>query len=82
MSMSVISLFMQLGIAISVSASQTIIANQLPPLLHRCAPQVNVTMVQEAGAASARHLIPHDLSSGFLKAYNQAVTDMFVRIPY
>lgn len=80
MSMSVISLFMQLGIAVSVSASQTIFANQLPPLLRQYAPQVNVSMVQEAGAANARHLIPPNQFSGFLKAYNQAVTDMFVSI--
>ncbi|OAA78856.1 Major facilitator superfamily domain, general substrate transporter [Akanthomyces lecanii RCEF 1005] len=77
MSMSVISLFMQLGIAVSVSASQTIFANQLPPLLRQYAPQVNGSMVQEAGAANARHLIPPSQFSGFLKAYNQAATDMF-----
>ncbi|KAM3460048.1 hypothetical protein MY5147_000272 [Beauveria neobassiana] len=82
MSMSVISLCMQFGLAISVSASQTIFANQLPPLLRHYAPEVNITMVQEAGATNVRGLISSDQFSGFLKAYNQAVTVMFVSIPY
>ncbi|OAQ99457.1 hypothetical protein LLEC1_07793 [Akanthomyces lecanii] len=77
MSMSVISLFMQLGIAVSVSASQTIFANQLPGLLHEHAPNLNVTMVQEAGAAGARNAISAQEMPGFLTAYNQAVTEMF-----
>ncbi|PQK08918.1 hypothetical protein BB8028_0001g09900 [Beauveria bassiana] len=77
MSMSVISLCMQFGLAISVSASQTIFANQLPPLLRHYAPEVNITMVQEAGATNVRGLISSDQFSGFLKAYNQAVTVMF-----
>lgn len=73
---------MQFGLAISVSASQTIFANQLPPLLRHYAPEVNITMVQEAGATNVRGLISSDQFSGFLKAYNQAVTVMFVSIPY
>ncbi|OAA36732.1 Major facilitator superfamily [Beauveria brongniartii RCEF 3172] len=82
MGLSVISLCMQLGLAISVSASQTVFANQLPSLLHQYAPEVNITMIQEAGATNARDLISADQFSGFLKAYNQAVTEMFVSIPY
>ncbi|EJP69096.1 MFS transporter, putative [Beauveria bassiana ARSEF 2860] len=82
MSMSVISLCMQLGLAISVSASQTIFANQLPPLLRHYASEVNITMVQEAGATNVQGLISSDQFPGFLKAYNQAVTEMFVNIPY
>ncbi|KAM3523496.1 hypothetical protein MY4038_008159 [Beauveria bassiana] len=77
MSMSVISLCMQLGLAISVSASQTIFANQLPPLLRHYASEVNITMVQEAGATNVRGLISSDQFPGFLNAYNQAVTEMF-----
>ncbi|TQV91822.1 MFS transporter [Cordyceps javanica] len=77
MSMSVISLCLQLGLAVSVSASQTIFANQLPVLMHEYAPSVNITMVQEAGAPKARHVVSAEDLPGFLKAYNQAVTEMF-----
>lgn len=78
MAMSIISLCLQLGLAVSVSASQTIFANRLPGLLHQYAPGVNVTMVQEAGATGAREFITLEQMSGFLKAYNEAVTKMFV----
>ncbi|KAM3548148.1 hypothetical protein ARSEF4850_009584 [Beauveria asiatica] len=39
-----------------------------------------ITMVQEAGATNARDLIPADQDSGFLKAYNQAVTESILMI--
>lgn len=78
MSMSIISLCLHLGTAVSVSASQTVFANRLPKLLHEYAPGVNVTLVQEAGATNARKLVSPDQLDGFLGAYNQAVTSMFV----
>ncbi|KAK9778472.1 putative Major facilitator superfamily (MFS) profile domain-containing protein [Seiridium cardinale] len=71
-------LFMQLGNAVSVSSSQTIFNNRLPSLLSRYAPEVNTTMVLQAGATRARSLIPPDQLPGFLKAYNQAITSIFV----
>ncbi|KAJ3472280.1 hypothetical protein NLG97_g11125 [Lecanicillium saksenae] len=77
MGMSIISLCMQLGIAVSVSASQTIFANKLPKVMHEYAPKVNVTMIQEAGASNARHVVSAEDFPGFLKAYNESVTCMF-----
>ncbi|KAJ6781134.1 hypothetical protein PWT90_04853 [Aphanocladium album] len=77
MCMSVVSLCMQLGIAVSVSASQTIFANRLPVLMHKYAPNVNVTMIQEAGASNARHVVSAEDFPGFLKGYNEAITSMF-----
>lgn len=74
-----INLFLQLGLAVSVSACQTIFSNQLPALLARYAPDVNAAKVLEAGATRARDLIQPYQMEGFLKAYNQAVTEMFVR---
>jgi hypothetical protein len=78
--MSTLNLFLQLGTAVSVSASQTIFDNQLPALLHHHAPDINVTMVLEVGATNVRSLIQPSQFQGFLKAYNQAVTEMFVSL--
>ncbi len=77
-SLSVINLFLQLGTAVSVSACQTIFNNRLPVLLQRYAPEVNVTAVLEAGATNARHFVEPAQMPGFLQAYNQAVTAVFV----
>lgn len=76
-SISSINLFMQLGNAVSVSSSQTIFNNRLPALLSRYAPEVNTTMVSQAGATRARQLIPPEQLPGFLEAYNQAITNIF-----
>ncbi|KAF3020107.1 hypothetical protein E8E14_005486 [Neopestalotiopsis sp. 37M] len=70
-------LFMQLGNAVSVSASQTIFNNRLPVLLSRYAPEVNTTIVLQAGATRARHLILPEQLPGFLRAYNEAITNIF-----
>ena len=69
---------MQLGLAISVSAAQTIFRNLLPVFLQRYAPTVDVNLVVEAGATSVRELIPAADMPGFLRAYSLAITDMFV----
>jgi hypothetical protein len=71
-------LFMQLGNAVSVSAAQTIFNNRLPVLLSRYAPEVNTTMVLQAGATRVRHLVLPEQLPGFLKAYNEAITNIFV----
>jgi len=73
-----INLFMQLGIAISVSASQTVFRNQLPVLLRKHAPAIDLNIVVDAGATAVRKLIPPADMPGFLKAYNLAITNMFV----
>lgn len=76
--LSVLNLFLQLGTAVSVSASQTIFNNRLPSLLHRYAPGVDVDAVVKAGATNARHLVPPAQLKGFVQAYNLAVTAIFV----
>ncbi|KAM3537521.1 hypothetical protein ARSEF1564_009553 [Beauveria bassiana] len=79
-SLSVLNVFLQLGLAVSVSACQTIFNNQLPTLLHRYAPGVNVTAIVEAGATDARHFGEPAQLPGFLHGYNKAVTAIFVRL--
>ncbi|KAK8150068.1 hypothetical protein G3M48_004272 [Beauveria asiatica] len=76
-SLSVLNVFLQLGLAVSVSACQTIFNNQLPTLLHRYAPSVNVTAIVEAGATDARHFVEPAQLPGFLHGYNKAVTAIF-----
>jgi hypothetical protein len=71
-------IFLQLGTAVSVSACQAIFNNRLPMLLHHYASGVNVTAVLEAGATNARHFVEPAQMPGFLEAYNQAVTALFV----
>lgn len=78
LSLSVLNLFLQLGTAVSVSACQTIFNNRLPLLLHQYAPEVNATLVLEAGATNSRNLVQPAELAGFLRAYNQAVTAVFV----
>ncbi|KAM3426430.1 hypothetical protein MY4824_009969 [Beauveria thailandica] len=78
-SLSVLNVFLQLGLAVSVSACQTIFNNQLPTLLHRYAPGVNATAIVEAGATDARHFVEPAQLPGFLHGYNKAVTAIFVR---
>lgn len=77
-SLSVLNLFLQLGLAVSVSACQTIFNNQLHTLLHQYAPKLNATMIMEAGATNARHLIEPANLPGFLYGYNKAVIAIFV----
>ncbi|ETS78443.1 hypothetical protein PFICI_10505 [Pestalotiopsis fici W106-1] len=72
-----INLFMQLGLAVSVSASQTIFRNQLPLLLHKYAPGVDAHLIAEAGATSVRELVSATGLPGFLQAYNLGITEMF-----
>lgn len=76
-SISILSLFLQLGIAVSVSSCQTIFNNRLPALLQRYAPGVDITMIVEAGATKARHFVEPAQLPGFLYAYNKAVTSVF-----
>ncbi|EGX88299.1 MFS transporter, putative [Cordyceps militaris CM01] len=78
-SISILSLFLQLGIAVSVSSCQTIFNNRLPALLQRYAPGVDITMIVEAGATKARHFVEPAQLPGFLYAYNKAVTSVFSR---
>lgn len=78
MAFSVTGLAMQLGIAIGVSAAQAIFQNLLPPLLHRHAPSADAYAVINAGATDVQALVPPSQLPGFLEAYNQAVTSMFV----
>lgn len=52
-----LNLFIQLGIAISVSACQTVFNNQLPELLQQFSPDVDVVMVFTAGVTGIRKLI-------------------------
>lgn len=80
-SLGVMNLFMQLGIAVSVSVCQTVFNNRLPELLHRYAPKVDVDLVFKAGVTGIRALIPAASMPGFLQAYNQALTEMFVSFP-
>jgi hypothetical protein len=74
----VINLFMQLGLAVSVSAAQTIFRNQLPVFLKKYAPGIDAQVVVDAGATNVRKLIPAAEMPGFLQAYNLAIADMFV----
>ena len=80
-SLGVMNLFMQLGIAVSVSVCQTVFDNRLPGLLHQYAPEIDVDLVFKAGVTGIRALIPAASMPGFLKAYNQALTEMFVSLP-
>jgi hypothetical protein len=74
----VINLFMQLGLAVSVSAAQTIFRNQLPVFLKKYAPDIDAQVVIDAGATDVRKLVPPAEMPGFLEAYNLAIADMFV----
>lgn len=73
-----INLFMQLGLAVSVSAAQTILRNRLPVFLQMYAPNVDANLVAEAGATSVQELVSAEDMTGFLRAYNMAITEMFV----
>lgn len=77
-SLSILNVFLHLGLATSVSACQTIFNVQLPALLHRYAPDVNVTAIVEAGATDARHFVEPAQLPGFLHGYNKAITTVFV----
>ncbi|KAM7223550.1 Major facilitator superfamily domain containing protein [Rhypophila decipiens] len=77
MSLAVINLFMQLGLAVSVSAAQTIFRNQLPLLLDKYAPDIDAQTVIDTGATSVRELVSASDMPGFLQAYNLAITNMF-----
>ncbi|CAI4214281.1 unnamed protein product [Parascedosporium putredinis] len=72
-----INLFMQLGLAVSVSAAQTILRNRLPIFLQMYAPNVDANLVAEAGATSVQELVSAEDMTGFLRAYNMAITEMF-----
>ncbi|KAJ2979656.1 hypothetical protein NQ176_g3114 [Zarea fungicola] len=76
-SLSILNVFLHLGLATSVSACQTIFNVQLPALLHRYAPDVNVTAIVEAGATDARHFVEPAQLPGFLHGYNKAITTVF-----
>ncbi|XWX01817.1 hypothetical protein V2A60_009846 [Cordyceps javanica] len=76
-SLSVLNVFLQLGLAVSVSACQTIFNNRLPILLHRYAPGVNATEIVGAGATDARHFVEPAQMPGFLHGYNMAITAVF-----
>lgn len=80
MSLAVINLFMQLGLATSVSAAQTIFRNQLPLYLAEYAPGIDAQVVVDAGATNVRQLVSAPDMPGFLHAYNLAITDMFVSL--
>ncbi|KAK3378346.1 major facilitator superfamily domain-containing protein [Podospora didyma] len=75
--LAVVNLFMSLGSAVAVSASQTIFRNQLPGLLEKYTPGVDATSVVDAGATSVRGLVSPEQLPGLLEAYNHALTRMF-----
>lgn len=73
-----INLFMQHGLTVSVSTAQTIFQNRLPLLLQRYAPNIHGQLIAEAGATNVRKLIPAADMPGFLQAYNNGITEVFV----
>lgn len=73
-----INLFMNLGIAVSISIGQTIFRNSLPGLLAKSAPDVDPRMVLDAGATNIRGLVMAEQLPGLLVAYNKALARMFV----
>ncbi|KXX80343.1 putative HC-toxin efflux carrier TOXA [Madurella mycetomatis] len=75
--LAVINLFMNLGCAIAVAASQTIFHNYLPVLLAQHAPGVDPMSVMDAGATNIRELVSPDELRGLLEAYNTALTQIF-----
>ncbi|KAL2153675.1 hypothetical protein VTH82DRAFT_4830 [Thermothelomyces myriococcoides] len=72
-----INLFMNLGIAVSISIGQTIFRNSLPGLLAKSAPDVDPRMVLDAGATNIRGLVMAEQLPGLLVAYNKALARMF-----
>lgn len=69
---------MHLGLAVSVSAAQTIFRNQLPVFLNMYAPDIDAQVVANAGATNVRKLIPAVQMPNFLQAYSLVISDMFV----
>jgi hypothetical protein len=74
---SVANLFMQFGVAVAISASQTIFHSRLPNLLAQYAPGVDIDAILNAGATQVRDLLSPDQLPGLLTAYNKALTTMF-----
>lgn len=79
--LAVINLFMNLGCAVSISASQSIFVNGLPGLLAHYAPGVDASSVINAGAVDIRGLVSVDLLPGLLISYSRALTRTFVSAP-
>ncbi|KAL2127090.1 hypothetical protein VTI74DRAFT_11335 [Chaetomium olivicolor] len=75
--LAVINLVMNLGTAVSISVSQTILQSSLPGLLAQYAPDLDADSVLHAGATNIRELVSPERLPGLLVAYDKALRQMF-----
>jgi hypothetical protein len=70
------------GGAVMVSVGQTVFISGLSPALAKFAPTISAATLIKAGATNVRSVVPEDQLSNVLKAYNQALTQTYVRSPF
>jgi hypothetical protein len=71
--------FNTLGGAVAISAATNIFNNQLTKDLNKLAiPGLDAEQIVRAGAAALRTIVPSDLLTGVLQAYNHALTTTFL----
>ena len=73
-----IALSQYLAGSIAISIAQTVFQNKLKPALAQYAPNVAASTILNAGATGFRATLQPDLLAGVLKAYNEALVNVFV----
>ncbi|GIJ92467.1 hypothetical protein Asppvi_011449 [Aspergillus pseudoviridinutans] len=77
MATSSLTLLMYLGSAIGTSVGQTIFRSGIPGALAQYAPFVDPELVINTGATEIQQLVTPDQLPGLLRAYNEALTQIF-----
>ncbi|OJJ42585.1 hypothetical protein ASPZODRAFT_104998 [Penicilliopsis zonata CBS 506.65] len=73
-----VTFFMNMGAAVSLSLGETIFSTELARYLAQDAPSVDAAAVVAAGASAFREVVPADLLPEVLRAYCKAITRVLV----